>query len=78
MMSTVADSYLGYWYTYVTMDLYKVRGYAYTDMYQIHTYTSRDLCLWHTCDATWLCLWHTYASVTNADTYLYYANVTTR
>ena len=44
MMSTVADSYLGYWYTYVTMDLYQALSYAYTDMYQLHTYTSGDLC----------------------------------
>ena len=70
MMSIIAGSYLGLCHTYVTMDLYKVCGYAYPDVYQLLTYTNRDLCLWHTCDVTWLCLWHTYASMTNADTYL--------
>ena len=38
MISIVADSYLGYWYTYVTMDLNQEHSYVYTDMYHFHSY----------------------------------------
>ena len=38
MMRTIADSYLGYWYAYVTMDPHQAHSYAYTDMYQLHAY----------------------------------------
>ena len=59
-MSTCADSCLGYWYTYVTMDLYQAHSYVYTDMYELHAYGTPILVDY---------AMHTYTSVTNADTY---------